>query len=88
MNAIADMTCAGLTQAYRNGVLSPVEAAQDVLARIERHAKLNAFLPIEPDAVLAAAKESEARWRAGARNCSPRPPRTPRTAPRWWCRPT
>jgi aspartyl-tRNA(Asn)/glutamyl-tRNA(Gln) amidotransferase subunit A len=66
MSAIADMTCAGLTHAYRGGALSPMEVARDVLARVEKHAGLNAFLPIEPEAVLAAAKQSEARWRAGA----------------------
>jgi len=66
MTAIADMTCAALTAAYRRGELSPVEVARDVLARIERHARVNAFLAVEADAVLAAAKESEARWRAGA----------------------
>jgi aspartyl-tRNA(Asn)/glutamyl-tRNA(Gln) amidotransferase subunit A len=64
MNAIADMTCAGLTHAYRSRALSPVEVARDVLARIEKHAGLNAFLPIASEAVLAAAKDSEARWRA------------------------
>jgi aspartyl-tRNA(Asn)/glutamyl-tRNA(Gln) amidotransferase subunit A len=63
MSAIADMTCAGLTLAYSRRELSPVDVARDVLARIERNAALNAFLPIEPDAVLAAAKDSEARWR-------------------------
>ncbi len=66
MTTIATMTCAELTDAYRRGELSPLEVARDVLARIERHAGLNAFLPIEPDAVLAAAKQSEARWRAAA----------------------
>src|SRR5665647_3175655 len=66
MSAIADLTCAALTRLYWRGALSPVEVAQDVLARIERNAGLNAFLPIEPEPVLAAAKESEARWRAAA----------------------
>ena len=66
MNAIADMTCAALTRHYSRSELSPVEVARDVLTRIERHAALNAFLPIEPEAVLAAATESEARWRRGA----------------------
>src|SRR5665213_3998302 len=64
MSAIADLTCAALTRLYWRGALSPVEVAQDVLARIERHAGLNAFLLIEPEPVLAAATESEARWRA------------------------
>ena len=67
MNAIADMTCAGLTQAFRSGALSPVDVAHDVLARIERQGALqgalNAFLPIEPDTVLTAARDSEVRWR-------------------------
>jgi len=66
MNAIAEMTCIGLTQAYRRGVLSPVDVALDVFANIERNSALNAFLPIERDAVLALARDSEARWRAGA----------------------
>ena len=66
MSAMADLTCAALTDAYRRGALSPVEVARDMLARIERHAALNAFLAVEADAVLAAAKDSEARWRAAA----------------------
>ena len=65
MTAIADLTCADLTAAYRRGELSPVEVARDCLARIDANAAINAFLPIEPAAVLAAAAESEARWRAG-----------------------
>src|SRR5450830_876379 len=66
MSAIADLTCTALTHAYRRGALSPVEVARDMLARIERNAALNAFLAVEADAVLAAAKDSEARWRAAA----------------------
>ena len=66
MTAIADMTCADLTAAYRAGALSPVEVARDCLARIGTHAALNAFMPVEPDGVLAAAAMSQARWRAGS----------------------
>ena len=66
MRAIGELTCAELTAAYRRGEISPVEAARDCLARIDRHAAINAFLPIEPEGVLAAAAESEARWRAGS----------------------
>jgi aspartyl-tRNA(Asn)/glutamyl-tRNA(Gln) amidotransferase subunit A len=65
MNAIADTTCVALTQAYRCGAVSPVDVVRDVLVRIENSAVLNAFMPIEPEPVLAAAKESEARWLAG-----------------------
>ena len=66
MSAIGELTCAELTAAYRRGEISPVEVARDCLARIDRHAAINAFLPIEPEGVLAAAAESEARWRAGS----------------------
>jgi aspartyl-tRNA(Asn)/glutamyl-tRNA(Gln) amidotransferase subunit A len=65
MSAIAELTCADLTSAYRRGALSPVEVARDCVARIAANAAINAFLPIEPAAVLQAAAESEARWRAG-----------------------
>ena len=66
MNAIADLTCTDLLLAYRRGELSPVEVARDCLARIDAHGALNAFMPIEPDHVLSAATQSQARWRAGA----------------------
>jgi aspartyl-tRNA(Asn)/glutamyl-tRNA(Gln) amidotransferase subunit A len=66
MNAMADLTCADLTQAYRRGTLSPVEVARDCLARIDANAALNAFMPLAPERTLAAAAESEKRWRAGA----------------------
>ena len=63
MSAIADLTCADLAAAYRRGALSPLDVARDCLARIAATAAINAFLPIEPAAVLQAATESEARWR-------------------------
>jgi aspartyl-tRNA(Asn)/glutamyl-tRNA(Gln) amidotransferase subunit A len=66
MTNIADLSSLALTQCYRSGALSPVDMARDALARIERHAALNAFMPIEPEAVLAEAAASEARWRRGA----------------------
>lgn len=62
---IADLSCAELTALYRRGELSPVEAARDVLARIDANARFNAFMPIVPEPVLAAAAELEARWRQG-----------------------
>lgn len=67
MTEIADLNCAALTECYRRGALSPVEVAGDCLARIERFAALNAFMPIEPETVLDEARASEARWRKGAR---------------------
>jgi aspartyl-tRNA(Asn)/glutamyl-tRNA(Gln) amidotransferase subunit A len=66
MSAIADLTCADLTSAYRRGELSPVDVARDCLARIEVCAALNAFIAVAPDRALAAAAQSEARWRRGA----------------------
>ena len=62
---IADLTCADLAALYRRGALSPVEAARDVLARIDANAHFNAFMPIKPEPVLEAAAASEARWRKG-----------------------
>jgi aspartyl-tRNA(Asn)/glutamyl-tRNA(Gln) amidotransferase subunit A len=66
MGAIADFTCADLKLAYRRGKLSPVEVARDRLDRIDAHAALNAFMPLQPERTLAAASESEKRWRAGS----------------------
>ncbi|MGH6725473.1 MAG: amidase [Pseudolabrys sp.] len=66
MTAIAALTCAELTAAYRRGALSPVEVARDCLARIDKNAAINAFLPIEQGGALHAAALSEARWRGGA----------------------
>jgi aspartyl-tRNA(Asn)/glutamyl-tRNA(Gln) amidotransferase subunit A len=66
MSSIADLSAAELIEAYRRATLSPVEVARDVLARIEASAAFNAFLPITPEPVLAAAAASQARWRAKA----------------------
>src|SRR5665647_441774 len=66
MSAIADLTCAEMTLAYRRGGLSPVEVARDVFIRIERCAAFNAFVAVDAEGALVAATQSEARWRAGA----------------------
>lgn len=65
MSAISDLDCAALTDAYRSGTLSPVDVVRDVLARIERYASLNAFVLVDVEPALAAARQSEVRWRAG-----------------------
>ncbi|MGH6683537.1 MAG: amidase [Pseudolabrys sp.] len=62
----SDLTCTNLSRAYRRGELSPVEVARDCLARIDTHASLNAFMPLEPERTLADARESEKRWRTGS----------------------
>jgi aspartyl-tRNA(Asn)/glutamyl-tRNA(Gln) amidotransferase subunit A len=56
---------AALTARYRAGSLSPVEATQRHLARIDAlEPRLNAFQIVDPAGALAMARASEARWRA------------------------
>ena len=62
MAEIADLTSSDLARLYRSRALSPVEVAKDVIARIEAAAGVNAFMPLQPETTLAAARESEARW--------------------------
>ncbi len=55
-----------LAQAYRRGELSPLDVARDVIAHVERcEPQLHALYAFDADAVLAAARASEARWRTG-----------------------
>jgi aspartyl-tRNA(Asn)/glutamyl-tRNA(Gln) amidotransferase subunit A len=62
----ANLTATGLLAAYRDGTLSPVEAAEAVLARIERaDPGLNAFCLVDPEWTLEAARASAERWRRG-----------------------
>jgi aspartyl-tRNA(Asn)/glutamyl-tRNA(Gln) amidotransferase subunit A len=52
---------------YRAKRLSPVEAVQATLARIERfNGAVNAYCHLDREGALAAAKLSEQRWKAGA----------------------
>ncbi|HZR70282.1 MAG TPA: amidase [Burkholderiales bacterium] len=61
-----DFTAAELAERYRDGSLSPVEATRAALERIERlNPVLNAFCLVDAESALAAAAESEARWRRG-----------------------
>src|SRR4051812_31777363 len=56
-----------LLEQYRRHALSPVEVARTVLARAERsQSVLNAFCVLDPEAALASAKASEARWQRNA----------------------
>ncbi len=60
------MGARALAAAYAEGRLSPVEVTQAALARAEAvQARLNAFSMIDADSALAAARASEARWKAG-----------------------
>ncbi|MEU8222815.1 amidase [Kribbella sp. NPDC048915] len=55
-----------LVEGYRTGDLSPVEATQAALDAIEQYDdQVNAFVLVDAEGALAAAKESESRWHAG-----------------------
>jgi aspartyl-tRNA(Asn)/glutamyl-tRNA(Gln) amidotransferase subunit A len=61
-----DLSVAELLAAYRGRSLSPVEAAQAYLDRIERlNPHLHAYFEVYAEASLERARASEARWRAG-----------------------
>jgi aspartyl-tRNA(Asn)/glutamyl-tRNA(Gln) amidotransferase subunit A len=56
-----------LTAAFAKGEASPVAATEEYLARIEAlDAKVGAYLTVTPDAALAAARASQARYRSRA----------------------
>ena len=64
---IALLSAAELIAGYRDGGLSPVEATEAALARIEAHdGKFNAFRLVDAESALEAARESEERWRIKA----------------------
>lgn len=67
MSEIAAFTIADLIERYRRRDLSPVEVAQDALARIEKiNPTVNAFVLTDGQGAVAAARASEARWNRGA----------------------
>ncbi|RRO20496.1 amidase [Saccharopolyspora rhizosphaerae] len=62
----AELPATELLAAYAAGTLSPVEATQAVLKRIDDHdTTLNAYCLLDPDAALHAARASEDRWHRG-----------------------
>ncbi len=66
MTELHAMTAADLAGAFAARRLSPVEVAQAALARIEAwEPHVNALFRVHRDRALAAARESEARWREG-----------------------
>lgn len=66
MTDLADLTATELIAAFRSGSASPVEATLAALAAITAgNDDVNAFVLVDPDGALAAAKRSEARWRSG-----------------------
>ena len=67
MNALHRLDAQTLSAAYAERSLSPVEVAQAVIAQIERvEPRLNALYAYDPEAALAQARASQARWLAGA----------------------
>ena len=62
----ADLTATELIASYKNGVLSPVGAAEDALRRIEQgNPVVNAFNLVDPERALEMARASERRWQRG-----------------------
>jgi aspartyl-tRNA(Asn)/glutamyl-tRNA(Gln) amidotransferase subunit A len=63
---VARLSATELLDLYRSRRLSPVDVVKAVYARIGAHdSKVNAFCFLDEEAALAAARESEARWRRG-----------------------
>ncbi|HXZ91867.1 MAG TPA: amidase family protein, partial [Burkholderiales bacterium] len=66
MSEIHEHSAAQLADLYRRGALSPVEAAQALLARIAAwEPKINAMYRVLGEQALTEARASAARWRAG-----------------------
>ena len=62
-----EYSAGALLEAYRSGALSPVEAMQDVLRRVDRfEPHIHATYLYAPERALAEARASEERWRRGA----------------------
>ena len=59
MTAIADLSATELAAAIRAKTISPVEAVEAALARIEETAELNAFMAVCADRARAEAKAAE-----------------------------
>lgn len=63
---LPDLSAVELNKAYASGELSPVDVARAVLDRISAwEPSINAMYRVHADKALAAAGESEARWRNG-----------------------
>jgi aspartyl-tRNA(Asn)/glutamyl-tRNA(Gln) amidotransferase subunit A len=66
MTDLTRLTATELVAGFRDRSISPVEATHAALAAIDvADPDLNAFVLVDAESALAAAKESEARWQAG-----------------------
>jgi aspartyl-tRNA(Asn)/glutamyl-tRNA(Gln) amidotransferase subunit A len=69
---LTQRTATELLELYRTGDASPVEALQQVLDRVDRvDPIINAFVLVDADAGMAAARRSEDRWAAHRQDGSP-----------------
>ena len=67
MTDISELAATQLLALYRRKAVSPVEVLRDALDRIERfEPSINAFVFVDADGAMVAARESEARWMKGA----------------------
>jgi aspartyl-tRNA(Asn)/glutamyl-tRNA(Gln) amidotransferase subunit A len=65
MTEIADLTACDLAVAIRDKTISPVEAVEAVLTRMEARRDLNAFLAVPADRARAEARQAEATVQRG-----------------------
>lgn len=66
MSALHEASVAELLALYQRGDASPVDVARALIEHVGRwEPSLQALYAFEPEAVLAQARESEARWRSG-----------------------
>jgi aspartyl-tRNA(Asn)/glutamyl-tRNA(Gln) amidotransferase subunit A len=67
MTALHELSALDMLAGYRGGTLSPVEVVRDVVAHMQAwEPHLHATYAFEPDAALAQAEASQARWQRGA----------------------
>jgi aspartyl-tRNA(Asn)/glutamyl-tRNA(Gln) amidotransferase subunit A len=67
-SALHSLSAASLLAGYRSGSLSPVDVVRDILAHIARHEPaLAAMWALDAEGALAAARDSEARWRSASK---------------------
>src|ERR1700720_4318187 len=66
MTAISDLTATELAAAIRARAISPVEAVETALVRIDQCKELNAFMAICADRACAEARRAEAAVTSGA----------------------
>ena len=64
-DSVRTMSASELGDAYRSGLLSPVDVAAELLDTIPQvNAEINAFCVVDPDTTMAAARQSAARYAA------------------------